>query len=127
VNLKQRDSTIMRATALLLVLSCLLLIGLFIAPAQSAQPAQPVPWHPCAQIAAACRQAGFIPNGASMGVGIMLDCIRPIVIGTAQRAQATKPLPQMDPRICKEQSPNFGKGGAMSLPSAQPGRIESGT
>jgi hypothetical protein len=120
----------MRATALLLVLSCLLLIGLFIAPAQSAQPAQPVPWHPCAQIAAACRQAGFIPNGASMGVGIMLDCIRPIVIGTAQRAQATKPLPQLDPRIvtdCKEQSPNFGKGGAMSRPSAQPATIQSGT
>ena len=120
----------MRATILPLILSCLLLTGLSLAPAQSAQPAQPVPWHPCAQIAAACRQAGFIPNGAKTGVGIMLDCIRPIVIGTAQRMQATKPLPQIDPQVvmaCKEQSPNFGKGGAMSRPSAQPTTTQSGT
>lgn len=122
----------MRAAALPPVFSRLLLIGLFLAPAQSAQPApaQPVPWHPCAQIAAACRQAGFVPNGARMGVGIMLDCIRPIMIGTGQRVQATKPLPQIDPQVvmaCKEESPNFGKGGATSRPSAQPATIQSGT
>ncbi|MFY9840668.1 MAG: hypothetical protein WAK55_30220 [Xanthobacteraceae bacterium] len=120
----------MRATILPPILTCLLLTGLSLTPAQSAQPAQPVPWHPCAQIAAACREAGFIPNGASMGVGIMLDCIRPIVIGTAQRMQATKPLPQIDPQVvmaCEEQSPNFGTGGATSRPSAQPATTQSGT
>jgi hypothetical protein len=38
---------------------------------------------------AARIEAGFIPNGAKMGAGIMLDCIRPIV----KREAATKPLP----------------------------------
>jgi hypothetical protein len=88
------------------------------APVQpmSAQPvlAQPVPWHPCAKITAACRQAGFVPNGARMGLGIALDCIQPIMIGTPQRKQATKALPQIDPQVvqaCKERSPNFGMDG----------------
>jgi hypothetical protein len=115
-----------------LTLSCLLLAGLSLAPAQSARsaPAQPVPWHPCARIAAACRQAGFIPNGAEMGAGIMLDCIRPIVLGTAQRKETTKPLPQIDPRVvmaCKAQSSNLGMGGPMSRPSPQPATTPSGT
>jgi hypothetical protein len=123
----------MRATALPLIVSCLLLTELLtFSVAQCAQPApaQPVPWHPCAQIATACRQAGFVPNGAKMGAGIMLDCIRPIVIGTTQRKQAAKPLPQIDPQVvmaCKEQSPNFGKGGAMSKPGSQPTTNPSGT
>ena len=52
------------------------------------------------------------------------------MIGTGQRVQATKPLPQIDPQVvmaCKEESPNFGKGGATSRPSAQPATIQSGT
>ena len=76
------------------------------------------------------QRSGFIPNGAKTGVGIMLDCIRPIVIGTAQRVQAAKPLPQIDPQVvmaCKEESPNFGTGGATSRPSAQPTTNQSGT
>jgi hypothetical protein len=43
-----------------------------------------------------------------------LDCIRPIMLGTPQRNQATKTLPQIDPQVvvaCKERNPNFGKGG----------------
>jgi hypothetical protein len=132
VNFEPRESPIMRAATSPLILGCLLLTGLSVAPAQFAQPApaQPVPWHPCAQIAAACRQAGFVANGATIGAGIMLDCIRPIVNGTAQRTQATKPLPQIDPQVvmaCKEQSPNFGKGGATSRPSAQPPTTQLGT
>jgi len=54
---------------------------------------------------------GFVPDGAKTGVGIEVDCIRPIVIGTPQRQQATKPLPPVDPQIvsaCKERNPNFG-------------------
>ena len=89
------------------------------APAQSA-PAQsptvqPAPKGPCAQIRAACTQAGFVPNGANMGVGVMADCIRPIIAGTPQRGRTTKPLPQIDPQVvvaCKNQNPNFGMGGA---------------
>jgi len=82
-------------------------------PSQAA-PAQPVPWHPCAKITAACRQAGFVPNGAKVGLGIAVDCIQPIMVGTPQRKQATRALPQIDPQVvleCKQRSPNFGMDG----------------
>ncbi len=104
-------------------------------PAQSA-PAesptvQPAAERPCAQIRAACTQAGFVPNGANMGVGIIVDCIRPIMGGTPQRKRATKPLPQIDPQVvvaCKNRNPNFGMGGgAKAQPSAQPMTNPSGT
>jgi hypothetical protein len=106
------------------------------APAQSAQPApvqsapaettplQAVPMNPCAQIRAACTHAGFVPKGANRGVGIMVDCIRPIIAGNLQRKRATKPLPQIDPQVvvaCKNQNPTFGMGGgAKAQPSGQP-------
>ena len=93
------------------------------APAESA-PLQAVPMKPCAQIRAACTQAGFVPKGANRGVGIMVDCIRPILAGNLQRKRATKPLPQIDPQVvvaCKNQNPNFGMGGgAKAQPSGQP-------
>jgi hypothetical protein len=93
------------------------------APTQSA-PAQTAPTKPCAQIRASCAQAGFVPNGANMGVGIVVDCIRPIMAGTPQRKRATKTLPQIDPQVvvaCKKQNPNFGMGGAAKAqPSGQP-------
>ena len=48
-----------------------LLVSLLVTPllAQFAQsaPTQPVRWHPCARIAAACTQAGFVPNGTNRG------------------------------------------------------------
>ena len=101
---------IMRATTIVLSLVSLLFSsGFSLSLAQSAQPApaQPVPWHPCAQITAACTQAGFVPNGAKTGVGIEVDCIRPIIFGTPQRQRASKPLPPLDPHVvsaCKEES-----------------------
>jgi hypothetical protein len=99
------------------------------APSQSA-PAQTTATKPCAQIRALCTQAGFVANGADMGVGIVVDCIRPIMAGTPQRKRATKPLPQIDPQVvvaCKNQNPNFGMGGAAKAqPSAQPAK-PSGT
>jgi hypothetical protein len=93
------------------------------APTQSA-PVQPAPRGACAQIRAACTQAGFVPNGANMGVGIVVDCIRAVIAGTPQRRRATKPLPQIDPQVvvaCKNQNPNFGMGGgAKAQPNGQP-------
>jgi hypothetical protein len=71
-----------------------------------------VRWHPCAQITAACTRAGFVPNGAKLGAGIMKDCIQPIIAGSPQRKQATKALPQIDPQVvaaCNKRDPNFGK------------------
>jgi hypothetical protein len=97
------------------------------APAQSAQstPAQSaLKGEPCAQIRAVCTQAGFVPNGATMGVGIVVDCIRPIMAGTPQRPRASRPLPQIDQQVvaaCKSQNPNFGMGGRAKLQqSGQP-------
>src|SRR5438034_7809188 len=118
----------MRATTIPLTLASLFLTGLLgpslAQPAQSTPqaaqptPAQPVPaqaaakgGRPCAQIAVACKQAGFAARGAKKGVGIVSDCIRPTMQGTPQRKQATKPLPQIDPQLvaaCKEQNPKFG-------------------
>jgi hypothetical protein len=90
------------------------------APVQSA-PDESAPARPCAQIRAACIQAGFVPNGANMGIGIIVDCIRPIMAGTPQRTRAAKPLPQIDPQLvvaCKNRNPNFG-GGANAQPGGQ--------
>ena len=89
------------------------------APTQS-PPAQPAPKRvgPCAQIMVACKQAGFVRNGAKTGAGIMVDCVRPIVVGTPQQVQGTKPLPQIDPQVvaaCKRRNPNFGMGGEPKL------------
>jgi N-acetylglucosamine-6-sulfatase len=67
---------------------------------------------PCQQIAAACRQAGFVQGGARTGEGIAVDCIRPIMLGTAQPRRAAKPLPQVDPQTvaaCKARNPDFGQ------------------
>jgi len=134
----------MRVTIIPLTVASLLLAALLspslAQPAQPAPsqptpaqptPAQPTPAQPrskltpsCAQIAAACKQAGFIRNGAKTGAGIVVDCIRPIMVGTPQGTQGTKPLPQIDPQVvasCKQQNPNFGMGGrARSQPSEQP-------
>jgi hypothetical protein len=107
------------------------LVSLLVLLAQPVQPTpaqaaatQPVSWHPCARIRAGCNQAGFVRNGAKRGLGIMLDCVRPIMAETPQRAQATKALPQIDPLVvaaCRERNPNFGKGGrAKSQPSVKP-------
>ena len=111
----------MRATT---ILTGLFLVGLLSpslaqpAPPTPAAPGQPAPVQPvpkragpCAQIAAACQQAGFVRNGAKSGIGIVVDCIRPIMVGTPQGVQGTKPLPQIDPQVvaaCKQQNPNFG-------------------
>jgi hypothetical protein len=134
----------MRTTTIPLALTSLFLVGLLsptlaqpaqptpAAPAQSA-PVQPTPKRggPCAQIAAACKQAGFVRQGAKSGLGIVVDCIRPIMVGTPQGAQGTKPLPQIDPQVlaaCKQQNPNFGMGGRAKLqPSGQPTTKPSGT
>ena len=110
----------MRGTTIVSLASLLLTGAFSLSSIQPAQPAgaQPVPWHPCAQIRAACTRAGFVPNGAKMGVVIALDCIQPIMVGAPQRKQASKPLPLLDPRVevaCKERNPNFGMGGGQPL------------
>jgi hypothetical protein len=75
---------------------------------------------PCQQIAAACREASFVQGGARTGEGIVVDCIRPIMLGTAQPRRATKPLPQVDPQVvaaCNARNPDFGQGGQGRAPA----------
>jgi hypothetical protein len=107
---------VMRPATITLSLVGLLFSGVFrVSLAQVPLPVtQSVPWHPCAKITAACTQAGFVPNGAKTGIGIQVDCIRPIMASTPQRAQAAKPLPQVDPQVvqaCRVRNPDFGMDG----------------
>jgi hypothetical protein len=81
---------------------------------QPQQPQQPAP-RPCAAIRQVCLQSGFVQNGVRAGEGLIVDCIRPIMMGTAQRVRAVKPLPAVDPALveaCRAQNPNFGMGNA---------------
>jgi hypothetical protein len=67
---------------------------------------------PCEQIKAACERAGFVEGGANQGNGLTWDCVVPIVQGTPQPNNTSKPLPQIDPQIvaaCKANNPKFGQ------------------
>jgi len=67
---------------------------------------------PCQQIRASCEQAGFERGAAKGGGGLLVDCVRPIMQGTPQPANAAKPLPQVDAQLveaCKQRNPNFGQ------------------
>ena len=78
--------------------------------AAAAQQGQGLP-RPCAALRQVCVQAGFVPQGARAGEGLVIDCIRPIMQGIPQPHRATKPLPAVDPQLveaCRAQNPNFG-------------------
>jgi hypothetical protein len=90
---------------------------------------QAAPSRPCAEIVAACRQAGFVQGGAGAGNGLQLDCIAPIIQGTPQPRRASQPLPQIAPQLvaaCKARNPNFGQRSAARLGAAAEPEIESG-
>jgi hypothetical protein len=70
---------------------------------------------PCVQIKDACTEAGFKVGAAREGIGLVVDCIRPVMQGVPQRPKATKPLPQIDAALiaaCKERNPKFGQDAA---------------
>src|SRR5262245_7434626 len=76
----------------------------------AAQQGQGLP-RPCAALRTVCVQAGFVPQGARAGEGLVVDCIRPLMQGIPQPRRATKPLPAVDPQLveaCRAQNPNFG-------------------
>ena len=71
--------------------------------------------RPCAEIRAACEQAGFVQGGSQTGDGLFVDCIVPILKGRPQPGRSTKPLPEIDLQLvaaCKAQNPNFGQRSA---------------
>jgi len=67
---------------------------------------------PCEKITEACKNAGFVQGGASEGIGLIVDCVNPIMQGKAQPRKTSKPLPQVDPELvetCKARNPDFGQ------------------
>jgi hypothetical protein len=68
---------------------------------------------PCKEIKEACEKAGFVKGEAKEGYGLWVDCIDPIMKGTAQPAKAKKPLPAIKADLvnaCKAKHPDFGQG-----------------
>jgi hypothetical protein len=89
-------------------------VALIAATQPGAAQQQPAP-RPCAALRQVCVQAGFVPQGARAGEGLIVDCIRPLMQGIPQPQRATKPLPAVDPALieaCRAQNPNFGMGNA---------------
>jgi hypothetical protein len=77
----------------------------------------------CAEIRAACEQAGFVQGGARTGDGLFVDCIAPIMRGGAQPRRSSKSLPQIDGQLvadCKAQNPNFGQRATPPLQATEP-------
>src|SRR5258708_28756363 len=74
------------------------LVGLVTCGTVHAAPRQPA----CVEIMAVCEQAGFVRGDAKAGDGLFVDCVVPILRGTPQRRRASKPLPQVDPRLRAE-------------------------
>jgi hypothetical protein len=96
-----------------------LLVDLVTCGTMQAAPRQPA----CVEIMAACQQAGFVRGDAKAGDGLFVDCVVPIVRGTSQRRRASKPLPQIDPRVvadCNAQNPNFGQRAAPPSQAGEP-------
>jgi hypothetical protein len=78
---------------------------------------------PCEEILQACESAGFVKGDAKKGYGLYKDCADPIVRGTAQPANADKPLPQVSSEVvaaCKAKHPNFGMGKSAAPPAKSP-------
>jgi hypothetical protein len=101
------------------VLIVILLVDLGTAEAQVAPRQQP-----CAEIKLACEQAGFVQGGAKVGAGLFVDCIAPILRGTAQPGRTAKPLPPIDLQLvanCKARNPNFGQRNALPETVTEPG------
>jgi hypothetical protein len=54
---------------------------------------------PCAEIRAACKNAGFAQGASASGAGLVKDCVNPILDGAAQPEGASPRLPRVEPRI----------------------------
>jgi hypothetical protein len=69
-------------------------------------------YGPCGEVKAACRRAGFVSGGASAGIGLALDCVRPIIEGIPPPARVLRPLPQINLRLltaCRASLGRIGK------------------
>jgi hypothetical protein len=90
-----------------LALATILAIGVPASPSARAEERAP-----CLKIKQACEEAGFKQGAVSDGLGLQVDCIRPIIEGTPQPQSAGKALPTIDAALvaaCKAKNPQFGK------------------
>jgi lipoprotein-anchoring transpeptidase ErfK/SrfK len=87
--------------------------GIFVLGIASPVTAGPVQNNgPCAQIRAACQNAGFAQGAARDGIGLQIHCIMPIMQATAQPSTARLPLPNVSSPLvaeCKSANPHFGQ------------------
>lgn len=74
------------------------LIALALAAGAAAAAVAPQDEGACGRIAAACRAAGFVRGGAAGGDGLLVDCLVPLVRGTARPHKTSKPLPRIGRR-----------------------------
>jgi len=72
----------------------------------------------CAEIRAACEQAGFVQGGARSGEGLFVDCIAPIMRGMPQPRRAGSPLPQIN----LQSGPATSGGPRAATPQVAPAR-----
>ena len=101
---------------------CIAALAALLAGCGTASAQQGLP-RPCAALRTVCMQAGFVPQGARAGEGLVVDCIRPLMQGIPQPARATKPLPAVDPQLveaCRAQNPSFGMANAAQQRRQQP-------
>jgi hypothetical protein len=76
-------------------------------------------YGPCGEVKAACRRAGFVSGGASAGIGLALDCVRPIIEGIPPPARVMRPLPQINPRLLTACRASLGRIGKPPFKSDQ--------
>jgi len=102
------------------LIACVLGLAAAVALAQPS----PAP-NACAAVMTACQQAGYRPGGASQGMGLLVDCIRPIMRG-GQANRTGHALPQIDPQLvaaCRAQNPDFGRRQAANVPIVTPQQV----
>lgn len=100
------------------------IFGTFVLGLSAIVPVQAAPrQRACAEIRAACEQAGFVQGGARTGDGLFVDCIAPIMRASERPRRSSKPLPQIDGRLvteCKALNPNFGQRATAPAQAIEP-------
>jgi hypothetical protein len=82
----QRGAPMIRHNWIPIVL-CTLFVGGVASPSRAEQDR-----GACAQIIAACKNAGFVQGGASSGSGLQVDRVRPIMQGKAAKHKGRQAL-----------------------------------
>ena len=83
-------------------------------PAQQAAACTKIADLNCKSVCQACQNAGYILGDVGIGKGLWVDCVNPIMQGTAEPAKAQKAgmsrpsVPASTISACHASKPNFG-------------------